>query len=199
MFEAQTLCVKEHNLGLACTSGVDNLSFFSRRSRITKPLKQNLAPLMPYNKSKTYIALVVGDGDNMLYDKVSRFEWFHQRLAHCEQDPSYKGCFPLLWTLSPHLLHLAPEMIEWYYNASYRTKSDYFVLPPSGDLYSYPSLFSDANQATFVANTEDDCTLMDCAGTTAWEFMFTWGNAIENYFPRYAAKGVITSLFAGKG
>ena len=34
---------------------------------------------------------------------------------------------------------------------------DWFVLPPSGHLYAYPSLMSDADQAAFVAATEADC------------------------------------------
>jgi hypothetical protein len=49
----------------ACTMGVNNLSFLSRKGPITAPLTQNPAPAVAFNASKTYVSLVVGDGDNM--------------------------------------------------------------------------------------------------------------------------------------
>ena len=48
-------------------------------------------------------------------------------------------CFPLMWSLSPHLLTLAPAMARWFYAGAAATGADYFVLPPSGHLYAYPS------------------------------------------------------------
>ena len=46
LFEAETNCVKEHNLGQIATTGVTNLAFFSNKKRITVPLKQNPDPDM---------------------------------------------------------------------------------------------------------------------------------------------------------
>ena len=34
---------------------------------------------------------------------------------------NYTACFPLLWSLNPNLLRIAPEWVEWYYNKSYET------------------------------------------------------------------------------
>ena len=81
--------------------------------------RKNPAPTAVYNASKTSLALVVGDGDNVQYMKGSRATWMAQRVAACAADPA-TGCFPLLWTVSPHLLHLAPDMLRWFLAAHYR-------------------------------------------------------------------------------
>jgi len=196
-FEAETTCVKEHNMGQIASRGLNGLSFWSRKPRINTPLPQNADSVSePFNKSKTYMALVVGDGDNTFFLRESRRNWFEHRVARCKADASSKGCFPLLWTISPHILHLAPDWARWYFNQSYLTKHDYFVLPPSGDLYAYPSLMFDSDQAAFVKNTERDSTLLNTSGMVSWELSMTWVNAIKSYFPRYANDGIVRSAFA---
>eukprot|EP00466_Bigelowiella_natans_P021206 jgi/Bigna1/91286/estExt_fgenesh1_pg.C_950041 len=199
LFEAETNCVKEHNMGQIASDGVNNLAFFSRKSAITEPLQQNpkQLPGIPYNDSRTYMALVVGDGDNIGYVKGEHFDWMSKRVKACKQDPSPRsGCFPLVWTQSPHALHLAPDMMKWYYNQAKQTTQDYFVLPPSGDLYSYPGIMEDDDQVRFVANTERDCKLMNTSATVDWEWFGTWPEAIKRLFPRYAKNGIVRGLFA---
>ena len=193
VFEAETLCVKEHNMGQIATSGVNNLAFFSRTPSIRTPLRQNASPRHIFNASRTYIGFVLGDGDNVAFVKSSRFDWFQQRVALCA---SGAGCFPLGWSISPHLTWLAPGMLSWYFNRSAVTGADYFVLPPSGHLYAYPSLMQPADQATFVSLTEADCTLLNSSASVAWEFVSTWGAAIAEYFPRYSPRSIVKSLFA---
>jgi len=193
LFEAETNCVKEHNLGQVASTGVNNLAFFSRKPAITSPLRQNADPTAKaFNSSRTYLALVIGDGDNIAFVKGSRKDWMQERVKRCS---SGKGCFPLLWTLSPHSLHLAPDWARWYYNQSYATGNDFFVLPPSGDLYAYPEEMRDADQAAFVANTERDCTLMSTNSAVAWEWTLTWASALKHYFPRYAERNIVRGLF----
>ena len=97
-----------------------------------------------FDANKTYMSFVIGDGDNVSFMKGSRKDWFDSRVKYCKgQEVLGKECFPLLWTASPQLLHLSPEILRWYYEASYLTKADTFVLPPSGDLYSYPGEMGD--------------------------------------------------------
>lgn len=191
LFEAETTCV--HDMGQIATVGVNNLAFFSQTPAITTPLVQNPVASAVWNASTTYIAFVVGDGDNIEMVKGTRFQWFNERLNACA---SGAGCFPLAWTISPHLLRVAPAILRWYHNGSLATKHDYFVLPPSGHLYSYPSLFGASDQAAFVASTEADCHLLNSSATVDWEFAGTWGNAIKNFMPRYAAHGVVKGLIA---
>ncbi|MDA8639338.1 hypothetical protein N9L31_00045 [bacterium] len=196
LFEAETNCVSEHNLGQSATSGVPNLSYFSSQHKISAPLLQNPTPLAskPFNATKVYMSFVIGDGDNVAFMRGSRAAWMEQRLAHCRNDSS--SCFPLLWSASPQLLHLAPDWLRWFYNISYETENDYFVLPPSGDTYSYPSQMQPAQQAEFVANTERDCVLMNTSASVSWEFFSWWTKALSEYFPRYTKNGVVRSFIA---
>ena len=144
IFEAETNCVKEHNMGQIASDGVNNLGFYSRKPSVITPLSQKKLGRPTFDANKTYVALVVGDGDSIKHvqgtvgpDWSSR-DLILDRVQRCDADPSYKGCFPLLWSVSPQLIHLAPDWLRWYYAQAQRTTHEYFVLPPSGDLYSYP-------------------------------------------------------------
>lgn len=183
-------------MGQIASRGLNNLAFFSRKPRIEIPLVQNSEPLTTYSASKTYVTLIVGDGDNLSFLKRSRREWMLERVDRCRADPSYKGCFPLVWTLSPQTLHAAPDWARWYFNKSYTTGHDYFALPPSGDLYAYPTEMPESDQAAFIRNTERDCVLLNTSGSVVWEWFTAWGRAIHNYFPKYAERGVMRSGFA---
>lgn len=177
-------------MGQIASDGMSNLSFLSRKPAITTPMHQNAEPpLEPYNKSRTYIGLVVGDGDNIGMVRSSRKDWMQQRVDQ-------GGDFPLMWSMSPHLLHLAPDMLRWYYEQATRgAQRDYFVLPPSGHLYAYPTMMPSDLQKNFVAKTEQDCTLMGCMATVAWEWFTQWNKALQEYFPRYSENGVVRALF----
>ena len=185
IFEAETNCVTRHNMGQIASDGCTNLAYFSRNGPISVPLVQNPEPMGEaeevYDPTTTYIGLVVGDGDNVNFMKGTRKTWFKERLVSCAKDPD--GCFPLLWTASPALLRLAPGWLRWYYNQSYKTQRDFFVLPPSGELYAYPSQMTPADQVAFVERTEEASRLMNASATVAWEYESTWANAIAEYFP----------------
>jgi hypothetical protein len=181
-------------MGQVATTGVSNLAWLSGAPPVTAPLVQNPSPSTPFNASKTYIAFIVGDGDNISYLKSSRYDWFQQRAAACAAPA---GCgYPLAWSISPHLLQVAPDMLRWYHAAAAVTGHDYFVLPPSGHLYAYPSLMQPADQAAFVAATEADAVMLNASATVAWEFLGTWATAIADYVPRYAAAGQVRALVA---
>jgi hypothetical protein len=149
---------------------------------------------LPFNQSKTYITVIIGDGDSVNMVKGSRFDWMKQRVSMCKANP--ESCFPLAWSMSPALLHLAPDWLEWYYEQAQTTKNDWFVLPPSGDTYSYPGEMSRENQQQFVNHTEQDAYLMNTSGTVSWEFTGTWGKAIHSFFPQFAKNGIVKACFA---
>jgi hypothetical protein len=142
------------------------------------------------------MAFIIGDGDNVALVKGQTYGWMQERVSKCTADQSRKSCFPLVWTLSPSLLHMAPDMVRWFYNQSHSTKNDYFVLPPSGHLYSYPSMMRDADQAMYVQRTEQDSWIMNTSGTVSWEFIGSWSKAINTYFPRYGDRVIVKSLYA---
>eukprot|EP01060_Flectonema_neradi_P017659 TRINITY_DN24510_c0_g1_i1.p1 TRINITY_DN24510_c0_g1~~TRINITY_DN24510_c0_g1_i1.p1 ORF type:complete len:561 (+),score=81.16 TRINITY_DN24510_c0_g1_i1:123-1805(+) len=193
LFEAETDCVREHNLGQVASDGLSSLSFYSSKPSITmaNPLKQNPIKGIEFNKSKTYIGYTVGDGDNLSFIKGSRLDWFQKRIEKCATG---EGCFPLLWTISPHTLDVAPDWAHVYYNMSYQTGSDYFILPPSGHLYSYPGMMPSDMQVDFVNQTEHDCLVMNMSVSVTWEWFYDWETSINNYMPRYSKNNIVKAL-----
>ena len=190
LFEAETDCVKEHNLGQVASNGCTNLAYYSSLSEpITTPMLQN-RPVHneAYNKSKTYIGLVIGDGDNVNFIKGSRASWMNERISKCE---SGQTCFPLIWTLSPALRYLAPDWARWFFEQANRTGSDYFILPPSGHTYSYPGQMPEADQNEFVKMTEEDCVVYNTSVSVSWEFFGTWKHALDTYYPKYNERNIV--------
>jgi len=189
-FEAQTLCAASRNMG-AIPTEVNNLSFFStRREPITTPdeIPQVEAEDVRYDPSKTYVAFILGDGDNIAFMMGMRLEWFRQRAAACRAGK--ESCPPLTWTISPHLARIAPDVLKWYYKMSRDTGKDHFMLPPSGHLYAYPSsLESTTIQDAFVAATEQDARLIGANSTVHWEFFHKWRYAENVFLPKYAKEG----------
>ena len=102
-FEAETNCVAAHNLGQIASVGFNNMAYFSKgRHQISKPLSQPEDPDtdLEFDASLTYVALVIGDGDNLLFLKNRNYLWTKARRARCSIDPeSTKLCFPLTWTI----------------------------------------------------------------------------------------------------
>eukprot|EP00730_Choanoeca_flexa_P016422 TRINITY_DN7748_c0_g1_i1.p1 TRINITY_DN7748_c0_g1~~TRINITY_DN7748_c0_g1_i1.p1 ORF type:complete len:559 (+),score=93.81 TRINITY_DN7748_c0_g1_i1:49-1725(+) len=192
-FEADTTCTSAFNMGAIATGGVYNLAFFSAiRAPISIPLVQNPDPSPPitYNASKTYVSWVIGDGDNINYIEHGKKDDFAARMAAC-----HNTSFPLSWTISPHLHRLAPDILEWYYNQSRHYGCDYFMLPPSGYLYSYPGLMPGHVQDEYLRQTEHLCTLYNTTATIDWEVAGTWSLAIDQYVPKYATNHITHGLY----
>jgi hypothetical protein len=199
IFEAETDCILNatHNMGQVASDGFNNLAFFSRQPPIQSPLVQ--APRPPhrkYNASQTYVTLLIGDGDNLNFLKGSRREWMLDRVQRCAAAPSsLTECFPLGWTMSPHTLYAAPDMYRWYLNQSLVTQRDWFVLPPSGHLYAYPGMMHPADQAAFIARTEEDCHVMNTSALVSWEWFGTWNESIDRFYPQYGVNSVVRGIF----
>lgn len=194
LYEAQTRCLDSRNMG-AIASKVGNLSFFStRRAPISEPgeVVQNDAEDVSYDPSRTYVAFVIGDGDNVNYILSTRNVWLQERLDACSTSPD--TCAPLTWTISPHLSQLAPDVLEWYYAMSRETGADWFTLPPSGHLYAYPTSLNAADQARFVAATEQDAQILGVHSTVHWDWFTTWEDAESSFLPRYASAGVVQGI-----
>ena len=187
LFEAETTCYKNHNAG-QIASETSNLAYYSTRDQVK--LKQNKHDEIQFNKTKTYITLVVGDGDNIGMVKNARRQWMIDRVNTCTN--TNNSCYPLVWTLSPHLTYLAPEILTWFQNQANITHHDYFILPPSGHLYSYPSIMPDHLQDLYVNYTEIDCINMDTNGINHWEWFNDWKKALT-FFEKYQGpKGFFT-------
>ncbi len=189
LHEAQTRCLESRNMG-AIPTETSNLSFFStRRAPITEvgEVEQNPLEDIEYDAEKTYVAFVIGDGDNVRYIMATRNVWLQQRLADCELPEN--ACAPVTWSISPHLPWIAPDVLEWYYEASHQTGRDYFLLPPSGHQYAYPTSLADEERDLFVAATEHDARLLGTSSTVHWEWWDSWREAESTFLPKYAHEG----------
>jgi len=174
----------------AVASEANNLSFFETRAapiRASGVVRPNAPESVTYDPARTYVAFVVGDGDNIAYELSTRRDWFRQRLASCAAAGA--PCAPLTWTVSPHLRELAPDVLRWYYDQARRTGRDYFALPPSGHLYAYPSSLSPEAADRFVAATEEDACVLGTGSTVHWDWNGTWRDAEDRFLPKYAHTG----------
>lgn len=200
LFESYTLMTKSHNMGAIATLWTANLSFFSKlrspafQGEAIEPgdLIQNKPQNVTYQPDKTYVAFVVGDGDNVAYMMEGRANWMKTRT---DMDDALARKQPLTWTISPHLANLAPTVMEWYYAKSKETGSDYFMLPPSGHLYAYPSFMSESVQNVYVAATEYDAQVLGTTATISWEWFTNWHKSQRKFLPKYGTKGIIQSIF----
>ncbi|GMI24990.1 hypothetical protein TeGR_g5492 [Tetraparma gracilis] len=71
-YEAETTCVKQHNLGQVGSKGVNNLPWWSQEDTFDVP---EVLPSVSdpenevFDPTKKYIAIIMGDGDNLAYQK----------------------------------------------------------------------------------------------------------------------------------
>jgi len=196
-FEAETTCIEEHNMGQVASSGQNNFSFFNKRAAISSPkdlekymdalkkTRQEIADgSLVFDPSMTYMTFILGDGDNVAFMKGSRRGWMKERLDSCKESDACS--YPLVWSMSPHLLYMGPTMLEWYYSQANLTGQDVFALPPSGHLYAYPGMMVGTNKENFVQRTQQDCDLLMATGSVHWEWFYGWQQAFDRYFPEYS-------------
>ena len=200
IFETHTVCSEERNMG-AIPTVTSNLAFWSTRRPsieldqfgqsplVTNPLEDDIV----YDPSKTYVAMVVGDGDNIGFMLDQRRDWILDRLEACQTDPN--NCPPLTWTISPHLHNMAPDILQWYYDIALQTGHDYFMIPPTGHLYAYPTLLDNEEQDRFITLTEEDSQLLKTRSVVHWEWNGYWTEAIRDVLPKYIKEGRIEGIF----
>lgn len=105
-------------------------------------------PVSSTVENKIYVAVYVSDGDNTQYvERAMRKIW--------DANKGARGKVPINWTISPALVDLAPQMLNYYYNSA--TENDYFVCGPSGMGYTMPINTLEENGAPardFMKNEE---------------------------------------------
>ena len=70
---------------------------------------------------------------------------------------------------------------------------DWFIMPPCGTLYSYPSEMPLDVQALYTQQQNDQAYVMNTTGSVHWEWFYNWRQAWSNYFPRYTAANSTSS------
>ena len=90
-----------------------------------------------FNPEKTYISIIMGDGDNLAYQKHQIAAYIEDRQSSCAapEGDNNKCSFPLVWTLSPRMREVLPRWMKHWYRVFRETGKDFVTMPPSGSLY----------------------------------------------------------------
>jgi hypothetical protein len=181
LFEAETNCI--NTLGQIATEHARNLAFWSTREQFApqEALVQKPAAPIAYNASKTYVALVYGDMDNIDISQSFGKDHMVYRASKCL---NRDDCFPITWTISPNLIDMAPMHVRWYFSQA--SNADWFIMPPSGTLYAYPSQMPVDVQKLYIQRQNAQANVLNSSGAVHWEFMLTWNKALDEFFPLYA-------------
>lgn len=111
----------------------------------SKPMTQKASLDIPNKENAHYVTFIISDGDNQQWTLGSNYsspKWFGSK---------DRGKFNLGWSLSPSLYYLAPTVFNLYYKSAYHgPTNDYFLVPPSGNGYIYPSKFNEKALAPYI-------------------------------------------------
>ncbi|MFX0547828.1 GxGYxYP domain-containing protein [Hathewaya histolytica] len=144
------------NVGIASKYGVGvvaadwsyNLTVLS--SFPSLPKTQKISTDIPKEKSAHYVTFIMSDGDNQQWYLGSNYgspNWYGS---------PYKGKFNLGWSIGPSLYYLAPTVFNLYYeNANHGKVNYYFLVPPSGNSYIYPSKFKKTALNDYIETLND--------------------------------------------
>lgn len=69
------------------------------------------------------------------------------------------------------------------------------MFPPSGYIYSYPSMFPAEAQDNAVREIEKRAVLMNASATNTWESFLNWDKGLTEFYPKYAKTGIISGVF----
>ena len=169
-------------MGQVASTGIPNTGYHTQTGPISRidVSPQPVAPI--YDSSKTYVAFVVGDGDNLWHLKYKFVDFFKERIDYCADNPD---CYPMTWTMSPEAARQMPDIVRHHASQMISTGSDYWTLPPSGSLYSYPSMMSAAGQTAYIEETQRDMNMYSTRCSVHWEWFYSWRAALHGYFPRW--------------
>lgn len=130
----------KHGVSMIAADWSYNLTVLSSFPSI--PLHQKMQTKLPIKKNCHYVTFIMSDGDNQQWNlgkEYSSPKWYGSPI---------RGKFNIGWSLSPSLYYLAPTVFNLYY----KTAQDYFVVPPSGMGYIYPSKFDKASLQLYISN-----------------------------------------------
>ena len=124
--------ISRYGKGLVCTDNLAN-SCITSGVRIDRFEQPRQAPAPPLEKNKTYIALVLSDGDN----QNCWMGFFRRYFEH----PSF-GTFPLGFGMGPPIRELMPAVAQWYFEHAKPTTE--FIADVSGVAYLQPDRYAEA-------------------------------------------------------
>lgn len=140
--------VSKYGISMVAADWSYNLTVLS--SFPSLPMTQKTLMNIPNKENVHNVTFIVSDGDNQQWNLGTNYG------SHKWYGSPYKGKFNLGWSLSPSLYYLAPTVFKLYYeSAAHGSTNDYFIVPPSGNGYMYPSKF-DKNALGIYINRLND-------------------------------------------
>lgn len=112
---------------------------------------------VPKLADKTYIALILSDGDNLQEQ---------EHLFPKRWNSPLRGTFPVSWTQSPAMADFAPALLKYYYST--RTPNDCFLTGPSGVGYVLPEKMSASDFTAFAGMTNAYLKRTGIRAATIW-------------------------------
>jgi hypothetical protein len=117
----------------------------------SKPLMQKAEDKeIPKEDNVHYVTFIMSDGDNQQWNLGSNYnsqKWFGS---------TNRGKFHMGWGISPSMYYLAPTVFKKYYDSvSNKPFEDYFIVPPSGNGYMYPSKFEKSRLKLYLQQLDD--------------------------------------------
>jgi len=109
------------------------------------PITQKKSMEIKGEKDVHNVTFIMSDGDNQQWNLGTNYG------SHKWYGSPDKGKFNLGWSLSPSLYYLAPTVFKLYYeSAAHGSTNDYFIVPPSGNGYMFPSKFDKSALGTYI-------------------------------------------------
>lgn len=172
--ECVSLCTSDHRALTLVSDFSSNLAFHTRVPFSVVAPAPAPPPALTYDTTKTYVALVVSDGDNLQFDFGGARDMLEDRIRACAVDGE---CPPLAWTLSNRLMEYGPDALDWFHKAA--TAQDAFLMGPSGYGYIYPGYLSTEDQRLHARNTAKASSQLGWPGYVHWDWA---GTSTKSYF-----------------
>jgi hypothetical protein len=193
-FEAVGTC-SERRSEVAFVS--DFLTGVSALSKVRKFEDSKHPPMQPisYDPRKKYVMMLTSDGDNIAMVLDTILYEFRKKQQLCDRALELgldmdRECPRQTWTMNGRLKELAPNVLEYFYQAAKKHGRDAFMNGPCGYGYLYPALIADEEDARKHAQLTD-MVAQDTNQTAYahWDWAMTFPGAI-NYMRRFAGTSI---------
>jgi hypothetical protein len=164
-------CTRAKRLVTIASDWSENLSFLSTLGPADgapmEPLTQPEDAVRVhggYDERKTYVAVVVSDGDNLAQDYSNLRPMLERRI-------SLRSKVPMSWTVSNRWRDFGKPVIEWFYAEAARSRGyDSFLMGPSGYGYTFPGAMSDESaREVFARRTVDAAHELGMQAYVHWD------------------------------
>ena len=193
--ECLNLCTPKHRTISLVGDIASNLAFHARAQPVVSLAQHPPKPVGPYDKDKTFVAIVNSDGDNMQIDQCRindrQLSGMAYRAASCALPNAV--CPPVAWTMSNRMKEIAPVILRWWFARA--TPSDSFIFGPSGYGYVYPGLLDRSSQTAFANVTAAAGASLGMTGYTHWDWVSDFSASLP-FLEDIARTGLDTAMVA---